>query len=128
MIIPVQTSFHNVDHSDAVIDRIQKEADKLDQYYDRITSCRVVVEAAHHHRSHGEPFHIRIELGVPGRELVVAHEPTRRAHGGDEAHPHKRDDLLAPHKDIYIAIRDSFRAMRRQLQDYVHSLRARAEA
>ena len=30
---------------------------------------------------------------------------------------------FAPHKDVYVAIRDAFKAMRRQLQDYVHCLR-----
>jgi putative sigma-54 modulation protein len=126
MILPVQTTFHNVDHSEAVITRIQEEADKLETYFDRITSCRVVVEAAHRHRSHGEPFHIRIELGVPGKELVVAHEPALHANGlGDEeSRRHKRQEADGPHKDVYVAIRDSFRAMRRQLQDYVERHRS----
>jgi ribosome-associated translation inhibitor RaiA len=126
MILPVQTTFHNVDHSEAVIARIQEEADKLETYFDRITSCRVVIEAAHRHRAHDEPFHIRIELGVPGKELVVAHEPASQANGQGEEESRRRkcQETNGAHKDIYVAIRDSFRAMRRQLQDYVECLRS----
>ena len=45
MILPVQTTFRNMDASAAVTERIQEEADKLDKYFDRIASCRVIVEA-----------------------------------------------------------------------------------
>src|SRR6202035_2738815 len=76
MILPLQTTFRNVDASPAVAARVQEEAEKLGRYFDHITSCRVIVEAPHRHHLHGESFHIRIELGVPGKELVVAHEPT----------------------------------------------------
>jgi ribosome-associated translation inhibitor RaiA len=125
MILPVQTTFRNMNHSDAVAARVQEEADKLDQYFDRITSCRVMVEAPHRHHRRGDPFHIRIELGVPGKELVVAHEPTIRKtlKHGEEEHHTKRQDVEGPHKDVYVAIHDAFKAMRRQLQDYVHCLR-----
>ena len=60
----------------AVAARVQDEADKLDKNFGRITNCRVIVEAPHRHHRHGDSFHIRIELGVPGKELVVTHEPT----------------------------------------------------
>jgi ribosome-associated translation inhibitor RaiA len=125
MKLPVQTTFRNMDHSDAVVARLQEEANKLDKYLDGITSCRVMVEAPHRHHRRGDAFHIRIELGVPGRELVVGHEPT--LHGvlkqEDEAQRKKNLEIDGPHKDVYVAIRDAFKAMRRQLQDYVHCLR-----
>jgi ribosome-associated translation inhibitor RaiA len=125
MNLPVQTTFRNMDHSEAVVARLQTEADKLSKYFDRITSCRVVVEAPHHHHRRGDTFHIRIELGVPGKELVVGHEPTLRAalKHEDEARWRKHLEINAPHKDVYVAIRDAFMAMRRQVQDYVHCLR-----
>lgn len=98
MILPVQTTFRNMDASAAVAARVQEEADKLDKYFDRITSCRVIVEA--HHRR-GEPFHIRIELGVPGKELVVTHEPTLKHEEQGEWHKHL--EVEGPHKDVYVA-------------------------
>lgn len=125
MILPVQTTFRNMNHSDAVATRIQEEADKLDQYFDRITSCRVLVEAPHRHHRRGDPFHIRIELGVPGKELVVTHDPTAHtvSKQDEEGHLTKQMEVGGPHKDVYVAIRDAFKAIRRQLQDYVHNLR-----
>jgi ribosome-associated translation inhibitor RaiA len=121
MILPVQTTFRNMDASAAVAARVQEEAKKLDKYFDRITSCRVIVEAPHRHHRRGEPFHIRIELGVPGKELVVTHEPTLEHE--EQAEWHKHLEVAGPHKDVYVAIRDAFKAMRRQLQDYVRCLR-----
>jgi hypothetical protein len=101
MILPVQTTFRNMDASAAVAARVQEEADKLDKYFDRITSCRVIVEAPHRHHRRGEPFHIRIELGVPGKELVVTHVPTL-AHE-DQGEWHKHLEVMGPHKDVYVA-------------------------
>lgn len=121
-----RTTFRNMPPSDAVIDRVQQEADKLAKYFDRITSCAVVIEAPHGHKNHhGEPFHVRIELGVPGKELVVTHSPSvrRMLDKEEEARVRKNHEVEGPHKDLYVAIRDAFLAMRRQLQDYVHLLR-----
>ena len=75
MILPVQITFRNMPPSDAVAARVQEEAEKLDEFYKRITSCRVIVEIPHRHHTLGEQFHVRIELGVPRGEIVVRHEP-----------------------------------------------------
>ena len=111
--------------SDAVTARIEAEAAKLDTFFDRITSCRVVVEAPHRHHKWGELFHIRIELGVPGTELLVSHEPAPRAtlSHDDEAVLKKHIEIHPEHKDVYVAIRDAFASARRRLQDYVKRLR-----
>jgi cold shock CspA family protein len=121
MMLPVQTTFRNVDPSAAVAIRVQEEAEKLDRYFRRITSCRVIVEAPHRHHRRGEAFHIRIELGVPGKELVVTHEPNLKHE--EQRVWHKRLEVGGPHQDVYLAIRDGFKAMRRQLRDYVRCLR-----
>lgn len=125
MELPVQITYRNMDPSDAVTARIEAEAAKLDTFFNRITSCRVVVEAPHRHHKWGELFHVRIELGVPGTELVVSHEPTLRAalRHDDEPALKKHIELHPQHKDVYVAIRDAFESARRQLQDYVKRLR-----
>ena len=121
MTLPVQTTFRNIDASAAVAARVQEEAEKLDKYFRRITSCRVIVEAPHRYHRHGDSFHIRIELGVPGKELVVTHEPNLKHE--EQGEWHKRLEVEGPHQDVYMAIRDGFKAMRRQLRDYVRCLR-----
>ena len=103
----LQISFHNVDHSDAVDASIRTEADKLDKVYDRITACRVAVEAPHRHQHKGKLYRVRVDLVVPGAELIAARNPS--AHGA--------------HTDIHIAVRDAFRAARRQLQDHTRRRR-----
>jgi hypothetical protein len=47
MQIPLQITFHGIDHSNALEERIREKALKLEQIYDKITSCRVVVEPHH---------------------------------------------------------------------------------
>lgn len=108
MQIPLQITFHGIDHSDAVEERVREKVAKLEQFCDRITSCRVAIETHHqrntapvHHK--GTPFHIRIDVTVPGSELVVKRDPK-------DSHEHE---------DVYVALRDAFQAMERQVKEYV---------
>ena len=125
MILPVQITFRNMPPSEAVATRIRKETAKLDRYYGRITSCRVVVEAPHRHHRRGEQFHIRIELGVPGGEVAVRHGASLLAmmQRSEASEWHRHFEAEPDHKDIYVAIRDSFKAARRRLQDHVRRMR-----
>jgi ribosome-associated translation inhibitor RaiA len=104
MQLPVQITFHGVDHSDALEERIRQKVGKLETIHDRITSCRVVIEQHHRNASlihrKGEPFHVRIDVMIPGHELVVCRDP--------------KDSYV--NEDIGIAIRDAFHAMERQLK------------
>jgi cold shock CspA family protein len=102
MKIPLQITFHDVPHSDAVEEKIREAAGGLEQFYDDIMSCRVVVEAPHRKHRKGKLYHLRIDLSVPGDEIVVNREPgDRNAHG-----------------DIYVMVRDAFVAAERQLIEY----------
>ena len=125
MILPVQITFRNMPSSDAVAARVQKEPEKLDEFYRRITSCRVMIEAPHRHHKSGEQFHVRIELGVPRGEIVVRHEPSLHSavQRGDEEEWEKHLEANPQHKDIDVVIRDAFKAARRRLQDYARRQR-----
>ncbi len=107
MELPVQITFRNVDHSDALEDFIREKATWLDSFYDRITRCRVMVEVPHHRHRSGNPYHVRIELTVPGSELAISHEPA--------------------HKKAHLAIREAFDDARRQLQDYARRQRGQVK-
>lgn len=102
MILPIQITFHNVDKSDALEARIRETAKKLDQFHEDIMSCRVVVEAPHKRHRQGTLYHLRIDVSVPGKELVVDREP------GDRN----------AHEDPYVMVRDAFDAMARKLKDF----------
>lgn len=107
MQLPLQITFHEMDPSAAIEASIREHAARLERFYDRITSCRVLVEAPHRRHRHGNHYRVRIDLKVPERELVVAREPAEH----DE------------HQDPYVAIRDAFDAMKRQLEDYARERR-----
>ncbi len=101
MKLPIEITFRNVAHTEGVEERIKAKAAKLDKFFDNITSCRVVVESPHKHHHKGNTYHVRIELTVPGGEIVV-----------------NRDPQEADHEDMSIALRDAFNAAQRQLQAY----------
>jgi len=105
MQLPVEITFRNLEPSDALEARVRKESEKLDKLYDRIMRCSVVVEAHHKHHHKGNLYHVRIDLTVPGSELVVSREP-------DEHHAHE---------DVYVAVRDAFDEACRQLRAYANS-------
>jgi ribosomal subunit interface protein len=102
MQLPLQITIRDVDHSEALETHIRDKAKKLDEFFDNITSCRVVVEVQYKHHHQGRQFNVRIDIGVPGSEIVV-----NRDH--DE--------------DVYVALRDAFDAAKRQLEDYARKLR-----
>jgi cold shock CspA family protein/ribosome-associated translation inhibitor RaiA len=112
MQLPVQVTFRYMEPSAAIERRVRERADELDQFYDRIMGCRVVVEAPHRRHQQGKLYHVRIDLTVPGGELAVT-----RAPGQHHAH-----------EDVYVAIRDSFDAARRQLEDYARRQRGSVKA
>jgi ribosomal subunit interface protein len=102
MKLPLQINFRNMDPSEAMEANVRQKAEKLDLFYDQIMSCRVVIESQHQHHHQGNIYHVRIDLTVPGNEIVVSRAPGE----------HKS------HEDAYVAIRDAFDAARRQLEDY----------
>jgi ribosomal subunit interface protein len=112
MQTPVEVTFRGVPRWERAETEIRERAAELERFFDRITSCRVAVEAPHLHRQKGQLYHVRIDLTVPGREIVVKRDPA--------AHQE--------HQDLYLAIRDAFRAARRQLQDYVRERRGLVKA
>ena len=112
MQTPLQITFRDMEPSAAVEANIREKAAKLELYYDRIMSCRVVVQAPHAHHHQGRLYQVHIDLGVPEGELVVSHE-----------HHHKDQ----AHEDVYVAIRDSFDAMKRQLEDYARKRRGKVK-
>ena len=113
MEMQVKITFRGMTKSPAVDSVIREWVAKLDTVYDRIERCDVVVETPHLRHRRGNQYRVRIAMTVPGGRLVVSRDP-----GPDE-----------PHEDVYMAVRDSFHAARRQLEDHVrHHLRRDVKA
>jgi ribosome-associated translation inhibitor RaiA len=102
MKLPVQITYRDMSSSPAIEQAVHERIAELERVYDRITSCRVMIEAPHHQHRKGNLFHVRIDLTVPGDELVVGRNPA--AHHA--------------HEDFNVALRDAFRAARRALREH----------
>ena len=100
---PLQVLFKGVDRSNAVEDHVRQKVSKLEHLHPQITGCRVTIALPHNHHQQGKQFDVRVEITVPGREVVVNREQ------GNE--------------DMYMALRDAFDAARRQLDDHAREQR-----
>jgi cold shock CspA family protein/ribosome-associated translation inhibitor RaiA len=107
MRLPLQITFRHVDASPVVEDRIREYAGELDRFFDQIMSCRVAVECQHRRHHQGNLIRVRLDITVPGREIVV----------GRDSKPRRA------HNDVMVAIRDAFDAARRQIEDYARIVR-----
>ena len=107
MQIPLQITFQNMDPSDAIEAHVREKAARLERFSEHVTSCRVTVEAPHKHKHKGTIYEVKIDITVPGSEIVVSKHP-----GENHAH-----------EDVYVAIRDAFDAAKRQLEDHVRRRR-----
>jgi ribosome-associated translation inhibitor RaiA len=102
MKLPVQIVMRDIPHSDAVEADIRARVDKLDHFYPDIMGCRVVVELPGKHKHQGKQFTVRIDLTVPGSEIIIDRDRN---------------------EDVYVALRDSFDAAKRRLEDYARKQR-----
>lgn len=100
-------TFRQMEPSPAVQARVRQKIAALGRFHPRITSCRVVVAREQHRHHKGDLFRVRVDVGIPGREIVVDRT-------GPEDHAHE---------DVYVALRDAFDAAARQLEDDVRSRR-----
>lgn len=103
MQVPVQISFHGCDHSDAVESEIQARINKIEEFYGRITSCRVVVELPHKSQAQGKLFHFNIDMTLPGAGHVIYNDRGQNP----------------SHEDVHVALRDAFNAVDSQLKKIV---------
>ncbi len=96
---PIQITHHGSEPSEALDELIRDRAAELGELCERIHSLRVVVDSPHHHHRQGNRYHVRLELRLPGRDIVVGNEAADRA--TDE--------------DPYLAVRRAFDSLRRRL-------------
>lgn len=98
-MLPMQITYHGIEPSPALTELIRSRAAQLDRLHDRMHALRVLVDAPHNHQRHGKRYRVRLDLTLPGRELVVGHDEDERA--GDD--------------DAYQAVRHAFDVLRRKL-------------
>lgn len=95
--------FAHLPRSEALEAAIRRRVAHLSSMADDLKSCRVVVEQIQRHAHQGRPFEIRVEVGLTGIDLVANR---------------------SRHEDAYVALRDAFDDMTRQMQEAVRRRRA----
>lgn len=110
MVNPLQITFRGMEPSEAVAARIGERAARLDHLDSRLIGCRVIFEQLHRSHHQGNLFHVRVDLTLPGFELVVGKDHGNHAH-----------------EDAYVAIRDAFDSLERRLREHqrAHDHRAK---
>ena len=101
---PYEIKFADSDASPATAQLIETYLARLSQRYDRIVDCNVFVRIPHHGP---KLFHVHVQLDVPGKRLATS----RDAEPNDS------------HTSIQTAVKDSFKKIMRQLDDYVTMMR-----
>jgi ribosomal subunit interface protein len=99
---PLQITFRHMEPSAALEAKIRERTEELERFHERITGCHVVVEAVQSRHQQGNLYRVGIDLTVPGGELAVNRAP----------------DEHQSYQDAYVAVRDSFDALRRKLEDF----------
>ena len=107
MKIPLQITLRNIAKSEAVEAAIRKRAAKLERYHRQVVSCRVVVEIPSRHKQQGKEFVVRLDIKVPGSEIVVTHDH---------------------HEDLYAALHEAFHAAQRRLEAHARPIARRYAA
>jgi cold shock CspA family protein/ribosome-associated translation inhibitor RaiA len=98
MELQLQITARNIPLSGEVDAALRREVAKLEEFYPRITGCRILVEAGHRFADGEVGTHVvRIDLTVPRGEL-----PTTRQ----------------SHVELWTAVQRAFDAAKRQLEDY----------
>jgi cold shock CspA family protein len=103
MNTPLQISFHNLPHSREAENTVKEYVRRLEGIYDRIVSCRVVLDQPHRHHREGNLFQVRIDLKVPGAELV-----TKRELDGSFAY-----------SDLSTVVHEAFDEIKQQLEQFI---------
>ncbi len=107
MKLPLQITFRAMPHSDSLETHVRRRAAKLDRLYERLVSCRVVLEAAHRRHRHGKRYRVSIDLGLPRGEIAVSHAP------GDDRNV----------EDAHAMVDEAFDEAARRLEDWVRRRR-----
>ena len=113
MQVPLDIKFEGLEPSEFVAKRVEEEVAKLEGFFSEIVSCHVVVSLPHQHHNKGNLYEVKVLLTLPWKKAVAVDRQPGNRHA---------------HEDVYVAIRDSFKAARRQLQDELRKVQGKVKA
>jgi len=125
MQVPPTITFRHVRRTAPLEAAIRKQLDKLERFCPTLMAAHVLMEPAERRHRDGNRYHVRIDLTLPGEQIVVANEASLRpaARAKAQSRTRKQDEPERTHQYAAVAIRDAFAAARRRLQDAVRRQR-----
>jgi len=93
----LQITVRSISDSPTIEYHIRKHLGKLNRIYSKINNCRVVIDVPQNHKHKGKIFSVSIDITIPGKELISRKQS----------------------QNLYIAIRDSFKAIERLLEKHI---------
>ena len=103
MQIEPEIALRHVELTEADEELIRGGISDLDKAYDRLTSCRLMVEMPEGRDRAANLYHVRIDLRMPGHEIVIRRTPA-------EHHSHE---------DLSQALGEAFDQAQRELVEFV---------
>lgn len=108
---PLEVSYRNLEGSPAIEQHIHARVQHLERLAPNLIGCKVMIEAPHRQHHQGKIYHVRVQVTLPGHEVVASRDPA-------EHHAHE---------DLYVALRDAFDAAERQVQDVLRRMRGQVK-
>lgn len=107
MNMPLEITFHGMPASPALRDAITERVTRLERLAPDAISCQVTIEHESQRRQQGNIYRVHARLVLAGAELDAGRSPPAGS----------------SHEDPYIAVRDTFDALRRRLEDHIRRVR-----
>lgn len=104
----LRITFRGMTSSPTVEGRIRELADRLNDVFEGIVGCHVVVEEETTKHRHGNPFRARVDLSVPGKAIVGESQKVERENA----------------RSVNDALQSAFDRAERQLLHYRDQLRS----
>lgn len=112
MQVPLDITFQNSEPSEALRSEVEKHAERLEKFHDRITSCHVAIAVPATRHRHGDLFSVHIRIAMPQHKDILV----TKTHGDSPEHEH-----------AIVAIKDAFAAAQRQVEDAVRETRGQVK-
>ncbi|MEX0856462.1 MAG: HPF/RaiA family ribosome-associated protein [Gemmatimonadota bacterium] len=112
MQVPPEIALRDVPRTDAVERAIESGIAQLEEVHDQIMACRIAVELPHRRHRQGNLYRVRVDLTVPGAEIVVSRLPPEEV----------------ANEDVVVAIGEAFDTARTRLLEHARKRRAESKS
>ena len=76
MSFPIELNFQHMEEKPEFRKMLLHEVRKLERRFDGIRHCHVVMDLPYHHRYQGNPYRLKVEVGLPRGDIIVDRAPS----------------------------------------------------